>query len=217
MPTTLVGLLIFISLLLPGFVSYVHRRALAPTRAVSSLVELVTLATVSIVTDLATLGLFGLIRLALPHGTPDVGRLLASRTRQAYLIAHFPVIMGWAAAFMAVSSALAYLSSTNRARRYIPGTPVMIEASSWYHLFEARPDKYVYLGCDLRDGTYIAGALEWYNTDVAETENRDLVLSPPLLRAVEGQRSPVDDFERVVVSARDISRMYVTYVDTLEV
>lgn len=39
MPTTLVGLLIFVVLLVPGFLSYLQRRALVPSRALSDLLS----------------------------------------------------------------------------------------------------------------------------------------------------------------------------------
>jgi hypothetical protein len=210
-----VGLLVFGSLLVPGFVSYVHRRALAPTRTLSPLVEVATLSTTSIFTNLVSFGLFGLIRLWVPRDTPDVGALLGSATRQPYLIRHLPLVLGWAAGILAVSTVLAYFTSTNWVRSRVPGAPVIIEASAWYHLFEAKPNQYVYLGCDLRDGSYVAGALQWYSTNIDETEDRDLVLSPPLSKTTGGKTERIDTFQRIVISARDICRLYVTYVDSL--
>jgi len=43
-----------------------------------------------------------------------------------------------------------------------------------------------------------------------------LVLGPPIFRTSKGRTERIVEFQRVVVSARDIARLYVTYVDSLE-
>jgi hypothetical protein len=93
--------------------------------------------------------------------------------------------------------------------------PSIVDASAWYGIFEEEPEfdwEAIYLGCDMKDGSYLAGVLHWYSTEVEETADRDLVLEPPLLRRREGQDDPLQDFERVIISARDISTLYVTWL-----
>jgi hypothetical protein len=92
-------------------------------------------------------------------------------------------------------------------------TPVITDVSAWYQMFEAEPDKRVYVGCDLHSGVYVAGALAWYSTDTEETGDRDLVLGPPLTKVTDGEVHAVDEVQRIVVSAREIAALYVTYLD----
>ena len=217
MPTTLVGLLVFVVFLTPGFVSYIRRRESAPTPTLSPLVETVTLTTVSVALNLVVLGTFGLVRLALPHHTPDVGELLHALGN--YIAGHFAYVIGWLTALLTVSSVLAFAQASEAVRRRVPrlAPPVIINVSSWYRMFEAHPDRFVYVGCDLRDGSYMAGGLVWYSTDTNETEDRDLVLGPPLRRSVNGELVDLTGPSRIILSARDIVALHVTYVEDLGV
>lgn len=215
MPTTLVGLVIFTSLLTPGFLSYIQRRRLVPTHALSPLVETATLTTVSLLTNVLVLGLFGLIRLTIPAHTPNVGALLHSPGD--YALKHLPYVATWGAGLLIASSCLGFAigarSSWLSHFRVGGLTPEIYDVSAWYHLFEAPPDQRVYVGCDLRGGGYIGGVVDWYSTETVETGDRDLVLGPPLTKVVDGEPKGIDPVERVVISARDITTMYVSYLE----
>ena len=218
MPTTLVGLLIFVAFLTPGFLHYIQRRALAPQRSLSPLVETATLTSISLATNAVALLVFGIIRFVIPHHTPDVGALL--RLGGDYVIPRFPYVIGWGAGMLALSCALAIAAARWRWFRSSAGrlfTPVIVDSSAWYQVFEEQVvgdgDTPIYVGCDLKDGSYLAGTLAWYSTDTEETGDRDLVLGPPLLRRHEGEQDDLAQFERVVVSAREIQTMYVTWLN----
>jgi hypothetical protein len=218
-PTTTVGLLLFVGFLTPGFLHYVQRRALVPQRSLSPLVETATLVTTSVATNAVVLLCFGLLRLAAPGHTPDVGSLLGSGTRGDYFIGNVPYVLGWGAGLLVLSSVLALLAARwgwFRSRVTDLFAPVIVDTSAWYQVFEERPegnpDGKVYVGCDMRDGSYIAGVLAWYSTEVDETADRDFVLAPPLVRkTAEGEEDLA--FERVILSARDVLTMYVTWLD----
>jgi hypothetical protein len=86
-------------------------------------------------------------------------------------------------------------------------------------MFEQRPvgqapgGSYAFVGCELKDGSYVGGRLAWYSTEVVENGDRDLVLAPPLhYRLAGGPDQELVDVERVILAARDISRLDVSYV-----
>jgi len=124
----------------------------------------------------------------------------------------------WGAALILLSSAFAYTLGTRPkpiawiANRF---TPRIVDISAWYHVFEEGPaDASVFVGCDLRDGSYLSGTLDWYSTEVEESADRDFVLAQPLELRPPGAKASakVQDVERMVVSARDVARFYVAYL-----
>ena len=140
MPTTLVGLLLFAGLLVPGFVHYTQRRWRVPQRSLSPLVETANLVTVSMATNAVVLTLFGAYRSWQPDHAPDVRRVVLdgwsySGDRIGYLSL-------WAATLLAASSGLAYLLGVRP--RWIEGfsarfAPSIVDLSTWYYVFEAGP------------------------------------------------------------------------------
>jgi hypothetical protein len=215
-PTTLGGLLIFVLLLVPGFLHYVQRRSRVPQRSLSPLVETATLVTVSVATNAVAIAAFGLVRVLLPSHTPDVRRLLVEGT--AYGAARLGYLLLWGGAVLLVSSTLALVLGMR------PGwvgalstrfAPAIVDVSGWYHVFEeGPPNAFVYVGCDLRDGSYVGGTLDWYSTAVEETADRDFVLAGPITFRPPGEsEDPLLGVSRIVISARDVARLYVSYID----
>ena len=129
-------------------------------------------------------------------------------------------LLTWGTGLLMVSSVLATLLGmfgnrmTGRLGRVVTFlAPAIVDVSAWYRVFEeSGPGTAVYVGCDLRDGTYVGGYLDWYSTDVAETADRDFVLGAPLTTRKGGKSSELPGFQRVVLSAREVERMYVAYV-----
>ena len=70
----------------------------------------------------------------------------------------------------------------------------------------------MYVGCDLSDGAYVAGLLVWFNTNIDEEGDRDLVLGAPLTVGVDGVFSE-SAFSRMILSARNIVRMSVSFLE----
>lgn len=217
MPTTIGGLIIFAVLLVPGFVHYVQRRSRVPQRSLSPLVETATLATISIFTNAVALGIFGLVRTVLPDHTPDVRRLLLEGSK--YAAPRLGYLLLWATAAFALSSALAMLLGVRP--RFIRTvlerfTPAIVDVSAWYHLFDEGPEgTRVYVGCDLRDGSYVGGLLDWYSTEVDETADRDFVIAEPITYRAPDRTEDltIEGFSRLVLSAREVTRLYVSYVE----
>ena len=216
MPTTLVGLVVAVTLLVPGFIHHTQRRARVPQRAASTLVETANLVTVSTLTNGVALVLFAIVRACLPAHTPDVGRVVGEGV--AYDADRVAYLALWGASLLVLSSALAFVLGARPtwlepfSARF---APTIVDASAWYQVFDSVPDKRTYVGCDMRDGSYVGGFLDWYSTELEETADRDIVIAEPIAyRPPEGDDDrEIDGFSRLVVSARDIVRLYVSFID----
>jgi hypothetical protein len=209
MPTTVGGLLIFAAFVTPGFLNYIQRRSIAPQRSLSPFVEISYLATVSTAANLVVAVLFCIVRLTLPTHSPNI-RLLAVQGMK-YVDPRIGYIFIWAIGFLAISCLIAF--SVGRLPSALGRiNQVIVDASAWYHLFELAPaDSLTYVGCDLSDGSYVSGFLAWYNTDVDEIADRDLVLSAPIREKINGEESTLD-FQWMILSARNINRLSVSFV-----
>ena len=213
MPSTLGGLLIFVAFLVPGFLYFIQRRRLVPQKSVSTLVETATFTTVSLATNLVTAGLFAILRVFLPTHTPDLGKAILQG--KAYVAPHLGYLLAWATGILFVSSSLALLLALGPQRvRRLPKwlTPDIVQASAWYRVMndEVPPGCQTFVGCDLRDGSYVSGFVDWFNTDVDEVAERDLALASPITVIRDGKSQTVE-FPRLVISARDVVRLYVSY------
>jgi hypothetical protein len=219
MPTTLVGLLLFVGFLVPGFVHYTQRRWRVPQRSLSPLLETANLITVSAATNAIVLVLFGLYRMVEAEHSPDVKRMAVEGW--SYSARRIGYISLWGFGLLAASTALAFVLGVRP--KFIESfsarfAPSLVDVSAWYHVFEDGPaDDYVYVGCDLRDGTWVAGVLDWYSTEIVETADRDFAIAAPISfrPANETEDRDIQGFERLVVSARDVVRLYVTYLPDL--
>ena len=94
--------------------------------------------------------------------------------------------------------------------------PALSDESVWHRYFfiGAPKDSYVYLECHLTDGSYVAGPLVWYNTDLEDSPDRDLVIGQPLtLLGPDGESTEGSPGAQAILSAREIRQILVTYVD----
>jgi Family of unknown function (DUF6338) len=207
-PSTIDGLLLFLVFLVPGFLSYIQRRKRVDERRLSPLVELATFVTTSVVTTIVALGIFTLLRWVLPHHTPNSEQLFSGPHK--YLLARPGYVVAWGLLLLAISSFLGFAIG-RWGRAWI--TPIIVDMSAWNLLFteQVPPDAKVFLGCDLEDGTYVSGYLAWFNTDPDEGEDRALVLATPITVRTGGTSAP-SQFSRLILSAREIKRLHVSYL-----
>lgn len=215
MPTTLSGLLIFVVLIVPGLTHYLQRKARSPRRTLSPLGEAAALVTASAICYAVALALFSLIRVAAADHSPDVRRLLLEGEK--YAAPRLGYLASWATALVLIATMMAYLLGARIGpvgRFFRAFTPVIADASAWYHTFETGPgDSYVHVGCDMRDGAYVAGRLEWYSTEVDEKADRDLALAEPITFRPAGDTEDRElHISRIIISGREVSRMLVSYV-----
>jgi Family of unknown function (DUF6338) len=222
-PSSVLGLLIFILLLWPGFVYAAVRDRNRPWQRRSPLRETVTIASVSLTALAVVLGIFGVLRAIAPDHTPHVRPLLF--TPRAYLQTSYVSVGWWATGLLALavlgSAGVAWARSSPRIRRWPGGdwivtAPHPSQMSSWWLAFsEYSTAEYEHhVGCTLDDGSYVAGVLYAYSREADEGPDRDLVLRAPLQVRAAGA-TDLTTLERaglMTVSARHIVTMTVTYV-----
>lgn len=227
MPTTLLGLLLFVALLAPGLAHTVRAQVNRPVVKPSPLREAARLSLISVVSDLAALALFGLFRAWQPDHTPDAGRLV--RDAGTYFQADYPYLIAWGTGLLALACVIALAGAalqTSRPVRWLKKAPGLrwalaaegnaAQEPAWWRLFADRPER-IHIGCQLADGTWISGELSSFSAESDETENRELVLAGDLsIRAAEDDDLTPYDASAIVISARRIQYLAVTYVPDQE-
>jgi hypothetical protein len=232
MPTTFIGLVLFVAFLTPGFLYTSHRRRLVPRSADTALMETTSIVSISLVANVGVIVALTAARGLLPDHTPEFPR--AVDYGSGYWIENLGYMLAWSGGALALSCLLAVgfarcepvrRAARSRAARWLsrwrptrlvigsfaPAT--IIETSSWNETFAVNDYHYVYLGVQLRDGSYLSGRLVWFSTEIEETADRDLVLGAPLSLRYEGADEPVAlPGERTVVSAREVVRIDMTPV-----
>ncbi|MDE0267615.1 MAG: DUF6338 family protein [Acidimicrobiaceae bacterium] len=236
MPSTLLSLLVAIYVLIPGYCYYAVRRRAIPTRRVSTIVEAADVMAVAMITNTLTLIAYGIMQSvpwirehspSVVHLLRDPGEyLLHSNSRLAY-------VGVWALGLLIGSSILATAFALNahptkkttkttkaglvqRLQKRYPAR--VTDASVWdrYFYSETPEDHMVYLECYLHDESYVAGTLARYNPDINDSPDRDLVQSDPLsvIKADRSQLTEPGCDQHVILPARDIKRIIVTYVNS---
>ena len=110
MPSTLIGLLVAVYALIPGYCYYAVRRRSVPTRPVSTVVEGANLLVVAVVTNTVTLALYGVLQWVPWFGDHSPSIVAILRDARGYLLesnARLAYVGVWAMGVLAVSSVLA--------------------------------------------------------------------------------------------------------------
>lgn len=218
MPSTLAGLLIFVALLLPGFLHYTWRRREVPLRPESPLAETANLVTVSLVADALAVSLFAVGRIFLPDLLLDPREVL--RSPGDFLVENLTTATVTGAALLLVAAVIAWAVAAriwpiDRVASWF--SPAIVDAPGWYQVFEsALPDQYVHVGCTMAGGGYVSGIVDWYSTETEEADHRSLVLAPPFHRETTIGEVDTSRVGRLIISARDIVVMEVTYLTSLD-
>ncbi|SOD87445.1 DUF6338 family protein [Streptomyces sp. Ag109_G2-15] len=213
MPTNLTGLVLFLTLLAPGFV-YQHRHARdVPAYERSALAETAGIVLVSVLADWVVGVAFLLFAHLAPHAVPD---LRALRGDPGYLTRNALSVALWGAGLLGLATVLGYgLAAVRRVDN-------RAERPGWWWAFQAYParhrihdyvDSRIYVGCQLRDGSHVAGTLLSHSRLSAETGDRDLLLRGEVRLRAGGatEETALPDAHVMIVSARDIVWMTVTY------
>lgn len=227
MPNSFVGLLLFVVALAPGaaFLA-IHHRGPYAARSASALHELSTVVLASLVFNAATLVL---IRLIGPLAGPialDIDELAVSP--RAYLRSSYDLAAMWLSVLLLVSVGLAvvgagllnrrgvheYIRDSAIAKWLLPNSTRTL--SGWTKLLrETKPDKYKQVTCHFNDGSRMVGWIKSFNTEVADTADRDIVLSAPLTYWPKDGGEEEIDYGAVAISARSLSFVQVEYWDSL--
>jgi hypothetical protein len=221
-PDSLVGLALFIALLTPGFVYLETRERRHPGVEYSTLRETSLVVVTSVVSLAIASALAGLIRALWPDHTPDVGAYV--RDGGAYFKDHYAQATLWSFGVIAVACVVARLWAVPpaflgrigpikpwiRERR---GSGVIGQMSGWGAAFDVHRDERKVLEVVLTDGTSLFGTLGSRSTQIAETMDRDLVLTAPIMvrESTAKDWTPLDGGGTIVVSAARIKYMLVCY------
>lgn len=231
MPSTLLGLVVFVISLAPGL-AYVllHERGV-PQRALSAFRETAMVVCVSLAADAVTLVLFATARTWAPGLTPDVGALV--RNPAGYLAVRYIEVFWWSLGLLMTASALAAWVGSGMARRLLARmlrrlpsrfsrlrlgpefSPHAAGVSAWWLAFNNMPGTKVHLGCILNDGSFVSGWLLSYSNQAEDISDRDLTLTGPIRFRSAGSTVTTDrpGVGAVVVSARNIALLFVSYVE----
>ncbi|MCY4632233.1 MAG: DUF6338 family protein [bacterium] len=230
MPTTVGGLLLFVTLLTPGFVYLAITETRLPRRQYSALRETGRIVSVSLLTNSVVLGVFGLFRSLRPRLTPDVGEFI--REPSAYFRGNYLEIVAWGAGLLlaSVSVAAAVAILTTWSERLLAGVERqpgpwiyskisqrrrtrIAQESGWGAAFLRHPDRRVYLTLRLTDGTLLYGPLREFNSQIEETDDRSLQLAAPVeMRTLSGDELTDVDADAVIVAASQIKTIFVHYL-----
>ena len=212
MPTTFVGLLIFVIFLTPGFLYTTQRRALVPASERSVLMESTSIVSISLVTNSFVAACFILLRQLLSDHTPDISNLL--RPRSSYWLDHLAYVLGWGALLLTISCTVAVVAARWARLRSVSArifAPVVVDSSAWCETFVADPGYYPHAGVQLASGEFISGRITWFSTSLDESGDRELVLGQPLqIKTHEGVTEVFA--EKVIIAAREVRCVYVTPV-----
>jgi hypothetical protein len=211
MPDTLIGLILFVVFLSPGLVFFFVRDRRVPSRELSPLRETGAILLTGLACNVVVLGLFALARAILhPDKTPDVDRLLTDG--RTYFTEASAFLSWWALGLLATAILLGFLLGFLPLVKF--GT--IRFASAWYQMFHGAEERKVYCGCTLDDGSWVGGALKSFSTEVEETDDRDLVIEPPLTYRTKAMEKPetLEQVTYVIISAKHLVRLDVTRLKT---
>jgi hypothetical protein len=227
-PSSLLGLALFVVLLAPGLAFVLRHERVVPARSYSGFRETLRVVFVSVASLTVTGVLLAVLRGTSPTRTPDVGQV--ARTPSAAIRSHSAELAWWSLGTVLFATLLATVAAdprvvrllrrASRAKqvRWLTGaTDTGIRAvSAWYqlmHLYDDSNPGQVVIGGQMDDGTYVEGRLFSFNAAGEDDADREIALSAPLrLTTVDGVRH---DFaaQFTVISARRIVRLDVTHLD----
>lgn len=232
MPTTFIGLVLFVGFLTPGFLYTSHRRRLVPRGDDTPIMEVTSIVAISLVTNGLVVMALAVVSTLVPQHTPDLAEAIDYGS--GYWLDNLAYMVAWSGGALALSCLLAVVfarceplrrAARSRAAQWLSrwrpvqlvlsafASDVIVETSSWNETFAVDIGQYVHLGLQLRDGSYLSGRLVWFSTEIEETADRDLVLGVPLaIRHKDADEPVVMPAERAVVSAREIVRIDMTPV-----
>lgn len=227
-PSSLLGVILFLFVLAPGLAYVLRRERAVPETQRSAFRETIQVVAASMVSLLVTGLLFAGARAVWPTRTLNIRGLV--RAPKEFFTDHHVQVGWWAVAYLAVASLFAWLAADprlaksrvvkqlakSRIVRHAVGPPAPITPSSaWYvaaHAFDDDEPGLIRLGAQLDDGTYVIGYLDHYNIDTGESADRDILLHGPLgLVTTDGKKHNLES-TFTVISARRIVRVDFTHL-----
>lgn len=218
MPTTVLGVLLFVVLLAPGLAHTLVKERRSPRQGFSAFRETVSLVLISIVANTICLLLFFLAH-AIAPGILDVTAFL--RDPSGYAAVHYVRLTLWIVVLLGTATAGAAIAATKSLQRVagaLRRRPAAGEheayLSAWWLLFTANSGSRVHVGCLLDDGSYVAGMLRSFNQAGDDVQDRELTLTGPVTYRPPGasQATELPGVGAVAVSARQLQLLMVSYL-----
>ncbi|GIF51122.1 hypothetical protein DFJ67_0283 [Asanoa ferruginea] len=225
-PSSLLGLALFVLLLAPGLGFVLRQERIRPVRTYSAFRETVLVVAVSILC-LATASLiFAFARWLWPEHTLNFGGLVQQPARFARI--HHIEVTWWSLAYLSLAVGIGLIAADPRIVRLTERLAVrrplrwltahtdtdVKRASAWYivmNLYADDPGP-IEVGAQMEDGSYLRGRLSHFNVAAAETADRELMLESPLeLTTADGEKVPLE-WQYTVVSARRVVRLDVSHL-----
>lgn len=181
-PTTITGIVLFLALLLPGFLFITLRERHRPTRKLSALRETGTVLAATSAAYVPIAVLVVVLAVFVPSFRSELAAFLSGPG--AYAAAHpFRLALAAVATVAAATVVSGSLLSAPRASRFIPSSG----GSAWWSLFdidgkvpqEVKVES-IEVTATLLDGTTIVGTLHSWSRDGDDHPDRALVLQAPL-------------------------------------
>ena len=227
LPSSLIGLVLFVVLLAPGFAYVLRHEKTVPNRPFSALRETLRVVFVSVICLLITGLVLTWMRWVWPEHTPNIRGLVLDPVKFAR--GHHVQLAWWALGFIAVATLLAAIAADPRVvtareaisawtlTRWVTGSSEtqIRPISQWSRVFDLYAKEQpgpVLIGLQLEDGSYVRGRLWVYNPAFEENQNRELVLAAPLTLTTAKGRERCLETQFTVVSAHRIVRMDVTHL-----
>lgn len=233
-PSTLLGLALFVVLLAPGLAYVLRHERVVPDPEQSAFRETLRV----VFTSVACLTVSGLVFTALrgilPGRTLDIGELV--QDPGGFTRGHHVEVAWWSLAFVGFATALGALAAdprlirrvrkvhAGRWARWLFGQGHIGDFSAWREAITelrdqakrqrgSEPEQETYIGAQMDDGTYICGYLVSYSPRTTEDEHREMILTRAQVRGTNGKVHPVGS-TLTVISARQIVRLDVTHLAT---
>lgn len=223
-PTTFIGLALFVALIAPGFLAGVARSRSTPEPQQTPLREIATILFLSLVTWCIVILTFTGVRAVVPGLTPNVGAIL--RDPHTEFLKYHVSLGWWAFGVLICACAVGYIvgkaTITNNAKwigRFLTPGPVS-KHSAWYLTMSENAEYFAdsappvhgpagptVLWCILDDGATIVGDLFSFSPHTPESGDRDIVLSAPIsIRPAEAASGFEDQLDSgaVIISSRHI-------------
>lgn len=226
-PSSLVGLALFVVLLAPGLAFALRREHFVPPQEQSAFRESLSVIFVSVVCVTLTGLLAAVLRAVWPRATPDVGALIKSPGPVAR--AHYVQLTWWALGLLAFATLVGILAADPRIARHLKragqsrsgrwltgSTHARISSNpAMYNLVHLHGDARsgrirIRVTAQMTDGTIVGGYLHSY--DIGTDDQRDdIVLAEPELTTTNGKTNPTRA-QYAVISAQNFTRLDVTPV-----
>ena len=228
LPSSLVGLALFLLLLAPGLAFVLRHERVVPAQPHSSFRETLRVVFVSVACLTITGVALAVLRWVAPRRTVDVHRLITEPV--AYTRDHHVELAWWAFAALLFATLLGALAADPRVIRgfrsaaehgwvrRVTGTDGtgIGSSSAWhkvFHVYEGKPDQGpIFVGAQLDDGRYVTGRLWSFNASAVEDDKRALVLSAPIRLFLASKEEVENDHQYTIVQAARIVRLDVTHV-----